>query len=340
MSDTDSHRSRTRFGAVDGEHTGGGPTASPDGDGWTDNLLRRVRARSEGVDPTTGPEPGAADPDAPGAPPEADPGTRRDPRPVLVTFEDLQGAPAPVAAAAGSSGGGQVVEGPSRVPATQVVAGQSGDRAGDFGPPAAPEHPGAEHVDLGIPGAAGGVRRALFEWGTVIVGAIVMALFVKAFLFQAYYIPSPSMEPTLVNGDRIIVNKLSYELHAVNRGDVVVFAAPPGSGSDVKDLIKRVIALSGETVSMSEGRVRIDGGLLLEPYLVSQNMTKGFPPPPGCDASLRAADTCRVPAGHIFVLGDNRANSKDSRFFGPVPEDSIIGRAFLRVWPVGGLGRL
>ena len=70
-----------------------------DGDGWTDNLLRRVRARSEGVDPTIGPEPSAADPDTPGAPSEADPGTRRDPRPVLVTFEDLQGAPAPVAAA-------------------------------------------------------------------------------------------------------------------------------------------------------------------------------------------------------------------------------------------------
>jgi signal peptidase I len=195
-------------------------------------------------------------------------------------------------------------------------------------------------VDLGIPGPAISIRKAAVEWGSVIVGALVMALLVKAYLFQAFYIPSPSMEPTLGNGDRIIVNKLSYRLHQVNRGDVVVFEAPPGAVNGVEDLIKRVIALPGETISAEAGRLRIDGGLLLEPYLVAQDLTSGFTLPPGCLNPSGTADTCLVPPGHVFVLGDNRTNSKDGRFFGPIPEDSILGRAFLRVWPLGDIGRL
>ena len=181
--------------------------------------------------------------------------------------------------------------------------------------------------------------RAALEWGAVIVGALVMALLVKAFLFQAYYIPSPSMEPTLGQGDRIIVNKLSYRLHDVNRGDLVVFKAPEGTGG-VDDLIKRVVGLPGELIRVANGRVLIDNGMLLEPYLPLQDGTAGLSTSANCANLPGDVDGCRVPPGHVFVLGDHRANSRDSRFFGPIPEDSIRGRAFLRIWPLGEMRRL
>ena len=198
-------------------------------------------------------------------------------------------------------------------------------------PPAAP--------DLGLPGAQRRATRAALEWGAVIVGALVMALLVKAFLFQAYYIPSPSMEPTLGQGDRIVVNKLSYRLHDVNRGDMVVFEAPD-STSGVDDLIKRVVGLSGELIRVANGRVLIDNGMLLEPYLSLQDGTAGLVTSTNCANLPGDVDGCRVPPGHVFVLGDHRANSRDSRFFGPIPEDSIRGRAFLRIWPLGEMRRL
>jgi len=166
-----------------------------------------------------------------------------------------------------------------------------------------------------------------------------LAIIVRTFLFGAYYIPSPSMEPTLSVGDRIIVNKVSYRLHDVNRGDLVVFSPTgPAAADGIDDLIKRVIALPGETVTLDAGRVIIDGGLLLEPYLPAPDITTDMEVVPGCAGS--AAGACTVPDGHVFVLGDNRANSRDSRFFGPVPVDSIAGRAFVRVWPLGSLDRL
>jgi len=183
------------------------------------------------------------------------------------------------------------------------------------------------------------LRRQALEWGAVVVGALVMALLVKAFLFQAYYIPSPSMEPTLGEGDRIIVNKLSYRLHDVNRGDMVVFAAPEGTGG-IDDLVKRVIGLPGELVRIADGRVLIGGGMLLEPYLPLQDGTTDFGIPPNCANLPQDLDGCRVPPDHVFVLGDYRDNSRDSRFFGPIPTDSIRGRAFLRIWPMGEFRRL
>ena len=176
------------------------------------------------------------------------------------------------------------------------------------------------------------VRFAL-EWGAVIVGALVVALVVKTFLFQAFYIPSASMEPTLEKGDRVLVNKLSYDLHDINRGDIVVFELPPDKvGPDgIKDLIKRVIGLPGETIESRDGVVYIDGKRLEEPYL-----------PDGVTTDNPAIEKQVVPEGHIFVLGDNRDNSADSRFAnrGPIPIADVIGRAFVQVWPptdVGGL---
>jgi signal peptidase I len=184
--------------------------------------------------------------------------------------------------------------------------------------------------------------RNLIEWAAVIIGALVVALLLKTFLFQAYYIPSESMVPTLEEGDRIVVNKLSYKLHDVNRGDLVVFAKPEAAGDDddIKDLVKRVIGLPGETVEVSDGRIYIDGRLLEEPYLAEGIATSGFTPVAPCANPATELNRCVIPEGHVFVMGDNRPVSRDSRFFGPVPEDGIVGRAAVQVWPLGDLGWL
>ncbi|MDZ7679665.1 MAG: signal peptidase I [Acidimicrobiales bacterium] len=170
--------------------------------------------------------------------------------------------------------------------------------------------------------------RTVLEWIVVIVGALIVALLIKTFLFQAFYIPSESMEPTLVNRDRVVVNKLSYRLHDVNRGDLVVFDRPPNEPvTDIEELIKRVIGLPGETVEARDGSIYIDGQGLNEPYLNSETFTQAFGP-------------ITVPADHVFVMGDNRGNSRDSRVFGPIDQDLIVGRAFVLVWPLGRLGFL
>jgi signal peptidase I len=177
-----------------------------------------------------------------------------------------------------------------------------------------------------------GVRSAV-EWAAVIVGALVVALIVKTFLFQAFYIPSGSMEPTLHKGDRVLVNKLSYDLHDIHRGDIVVFELPKDKiGPDgIKDLIKRVVGLPGEVIESRDGQVYIDGKLLKEPYL-----------PAGVTTNNPPIEKQTVPAEHIFVLGDNRDNSADSRFpnRGPIPIKDVVGRAFIEVWPPQDIGGL
>ncbi|HEX4905255.1 MAG TPA: signal peptidase I [Acidimicrobiales bacterium] len=173
----------------------------------------------------------------------------------------------------------------------------------------------------------GGVRNVV-EWVAIIVGALAVALIVKTFLIQAFFIPSLSMYPTLDEGDRVLVNKLSYKLHDVHRGDLVVFERPKGQPeSEIKDLIKRVIGLPGETIEAREGTVYIDGKALEESYLVDGITTDNLP---------RQV----IAKGHVFVMGDNRSDSADSRVFGAIDEDSIVGRAFVRVWPIPELSLL
>jgi signal peptidase I len=171
--------------------------------------------------------------------------------------------------------------------------------------------------------------RSLVEWVAIIVGALIVALIVKTFLVQAFYIPSGSMEPTLQNGDRVLVNKMSYRMHDVNRGDIVVFERPPKATGDpnMHDFIKRVIAVEGETVEARNGRVFIDGKRLEEPYLPDGTETTNLPEQD-------------IPQDHIWVMGDNRGSSSDSRVFGAITEESIVGRAFIRVWPLGSIGML
>lgn len=179
--------------------------------------------------------------------------------------------------------------------------------------------------------------RSAVEWVAVIVGALVVALVVKTFLFQAFYIPSGSMEPTLEKGDRVLVNKLSYDLHDVNRGDVIVFEldAEEVGPDGIKDLIKRVIGLPGDVIETRDGTVYINDQALDEPYLADGTRT-GDP----SDGQNPAIERQTVPDGQVYVLGDNRSNSADSRYRGPVDIDSIVGRAFILVWPPGDIGGL
>jgi signal peptidase I len=178
--------------------------------------------------------------------------------------------------------------------------------------------------------------------------AILIAFLVKTFVAQAFYIPSGSMIPQLLIGDRVVVSKLSYDLHDPRRGDVIVFDAPAnapgapqekaskGAGRVVRNVfeaigvlqpsteeyIKRVIGLPGETVQGKDGRVFVNGTELVEPYLPPGKVTSDFPP-------------LVVPKDSLWVMGDNRDNSSDSRVFGPIKEDTVVGRAILRVWPFG-----
>lgn len=169
--------------------------------------------------------------------------------------------------------------------------------------------------------------RTVVEWTLVIAGALVAALLIKTFLFQAFFIPSASMEPTLHIGDRVLVNKLSYKFGDIERGDLVVFKRPDIAAEEaavVRDLIKRVIALPGETVEARDGAIFINGERLGEDYLPNGTISENLP-------------SQVVPAGKIWVMGDNRTNSRDSRVLGAIDIDTVHGRAFVRIWPLGDL---
>jgi signal peptidase I len=173
--------------------------------------------------------------------------------------------------------------------------------------------------------------RNTLEWVAVIVGAVVVALLIKTFVVQAFRIPSDSMVPTLIQGDRVLVNKLSYDAHDLNRGDVIVFERPPGlpaGPNEPEDLIKRVIGLPGDELQTRDGELYVNDRLLQEPYLPEG--TTNF----GIDAPLT------VPEGQVFVMGDNRTDSTDSRVFGAIDADSVVGRAFMVMWPPSRIGAL
>ena len=186
----------------------------------------------------------------------------------------------------------------------------------DHGPPDRP----AESGDGRGPRRRG---RWALEWSLVLLVAVGMAIGVRAFVVQTYFIPSASMEPTLAIGDRILVDKLSYRLHGVGRFDIVVFAKPPKEVADptVKDLVKRVIGMPGDVISSFGGQVRINGHVLHEPFLPPGTVTTGIA-------------TQKIPPDEYFVMGDNRSDSQDSRIFGPIPRSLIVGRVVLRIWPL------
>jgi signal peptidase I len=171
--------------------------------------------------------------------------------------------------------------------------------------------------------------RALVETVAVVLVAVVLAGLVRTYVFQTFYIPSSSMVPTLGVYDRILVQKAFFTWHDVREGDIVVFSHPPLDdcpGPQNGDLVKRVIALPGQTIYSSGGSVYVNGRLLSEPYLPRYDPLG----PPIPDATRQ--HPYRVPPGDFYVLGDNRAISCDSRYWGPIKGSSIVGKAILVWW--------
>jgi signal peptidase I len=192
-------------------------------------------------------------------------------------------------------------------------------------------------TDLGTPEPPKTMRRS--RWGreaiVVVLVALIVAVLIRTFAVQTFYIPSGSMEPTLKVGDRILVSKLSYHLHSVHRGDIVVFSRPPlenCGGAEVNDLVKRVIGLPGETISLYKGNVYINGKKLAETWLPSSVSGVTYPGPAGTTYSL--VKPFKIPKNDYFMMGDNRTESCDSRYWGPISRSLIVGKVEVRVWPV------
>jgi signal peptidase I len=191
------------------------------------------------------------------------------------------------------------------------------------------------------------VPHAVTETVWVIGVALLVAVVLRTFVGQAFFIPSESMTPQLEVGDRVVVSKVAYQLHEPRRGDVLVFDCPPGAGCvsveeeevplpsrvvrgametvglrqpSTEEFIKRVVGLPGEVVEGRDGAVWIDSRRLVEPYLADGMVTSDFGP-------------VEVAEGQVWVMGDNRVNSEDSRVFGGVEVGTVVGRSVVRVWP-------
>ena len=173
-----------------------------------------------------------------------------------------------------------------------------------------------------------GRRRLLIETVVTLVVAVVLVGVVRAFVFETFWIPTSSMVPTLGVNDRILVQRAFFSWHDVREGDIVVFTEPPADhcGGPPGDLVKRVIALPGQTIYSSGSSIYVNGKLLAEPYLPTDDpLGRGIP-----DASRQ--HPYRVPPGDFYLLGDNRAISCDSRYWGPIKGSTIIGKAILDWW--------
>jgi signal peptidase I len=177
--------------------------------------------------------------------------------------------------------------------------------------------------------------RLVVEWAIILVVAVIVSLVMRSYVVQTFFIPSASMEPTLNIGDRIIVSKLSVDLGTIHRGDIVVFKAPPAEhcGEVVTDLVKRVIGVPGDRLKSVGNTIYYEpaGG---HTYLQLHETWSHWEPLGG------AISNVTVPADHYFVMGDYHSNSCDSRMWGTVPKSDIIGKVFLRIWPLNRLSFL
>lgn len=195
--------------------------------------------------------------------------------------------------------------------------------------------PPSDEGDTALSGerSKSGGYRAVIEWAVILMAVLLCTVVLRTYVVQSFYIPSPSMVPTLDVGDRIMVNKLSYDFHSVHRGDIVVFKRPPLEEQDFPDLVKRVIGLPGETISSDNGHIYINGKLLSEPWLPPGPQSYTGALPDDEHPQFNMPGPVHIPAGEYFVMGDNRTDSEDSRFFGPIAKSSIVGRAVAVVWP-------
>lgn len=226
-------------------------------------------------------------------------------------------------------------------------APRSDDESSAPGRDSEPSGTGSSEGTTAVPDTIGERRGLSFlrELPVLILLAFALAILLKTFVVQAFYIPSGSMEPTLDPGDRVLVNKVFYE---PSRSDVVVFSDPKDGRSEDRgifdgflnwlsqglgfarpeheDFIKRVIGLPGETVELRDGKLFVDGRRIREPYLRGPVDTRDYGP-------------IQVPPDSLFVLGDNRLDSNDSRFaLGFIPEDKVVGKAFVIIWPPSRAG--
>jgi signal peptidase I len=175
-------------------------------------------------------------------------------------------------------------------------------------------------------------QRSVIEWLIVIVVAVLVSLLIRTYVFQTFFIPSGSMEPTLNIGDRIIVNKLSVELGTVHVGDILVFKAPKAVATDcgdtVADLVKRVIGVPGDTLYSKGNTIYVNNEPLKQPWTHV------------ADIGVKTIKPTYVTKNHYFMMGDNEPNSCDSRYWGLIPRSAVIGKAFVRIWPLSRLGFL
>ncbi len=168
------------------------------------------------------------------------------------------------------------------------------------------------------------VKREIREWVESLLVAVILALVIRTFVVQAFKIPTGSMRPTLLEGDRILVNKFLYKFKEPERGDIIVFKYP---GDEKKDFIKRLVAREGEEVSIKDGDIFIDGARVEEPFIIRKNHYYNKEPYGAAGAEII------VPEDSYYVLGDNSASSRDSRYWGFVPEENLVGKAFFLYWP-------
>lgn len=177
--------------------------------------------------------------------------------------------------------------------------------------------------------------KGLLEWLGVFVVAFVVFALIRVFVVSPFVVPSGSMEPTILVGDQVFAQRVSAHFgDAPEVGDIVVFKNPV-SDSSHEILVKRVVARAGQTVDMIDGQVYVDGVALKEPYVVGES----YPLPmqaPGVSVDYPYV----VPEGSLWMMGDNRENSSDSRYFGAVPTDNVVGTVFFRYWPFSRIGSM
>ncbi|MGI6220867.1 MAG: signal peptidase I [Coriobacteriales bacterium] len=175
--------------------------------------------------------------------------------------------------------------------------------------------------------------RGVVEIVIIIIAALIISAVVRAFVVETYEVPTGSMEPTIEVGDRILSQRIAYYKGTPQPGDIVTFSDPIEPD---RTLVKRTIAVAGDTVDISDGNLYINGELQDEPY------THGQPTEPlaSYDLSLTISYPYTIPDGYIWVMGDNRTNSADSRYFGPVKESVVSGKVFLRYWPFDRFGKV
>jgi signal peptidase I len=232
---------------------------------------------------------------------------------------------------------------PYKPPTEPQWADASRDAGQPVDPPSAPLYPAepayaptdaSGDADLGADGLPAEERevreesflRWLGELVVLVALAFVLAMGIKTFVVQPFVIPSGSMEPTLQIQDRVLVNKFVYRFQKPQQGDVVVFLSPE---SNSIDYIKRVVAVGGQTVDIQNGVVRVDGKPLRETYVNHE-----------VQDTYTSQQPIKVPADSVFLMGDNRTNSRDSRYFGPRPVSSLLGKAFFIYWPFNRLHTL